>query len=201
MSCHTLGVECMSTINFHEIVANIPKSTKWACIEITWCFHKSVGITEQWQRIKNCISTTILLLHMVVDAHNLLFQQALSKFTSRSIFFWSFELLFKVLEPLGILLFICELHHFIKLGIMQIILLVHHQWWLWIRRWANSFQACAWRKSEAPSRNGTHGLIHAYVEFQAWVRNTTSHIGTNCRWSHSRGYGAWILRCNRSSLE
>ncbi len=134
MSYHTPWVECMSTINCHEIVANIPKSTKWACIEIAWCFHKSVGITKQWQRVKNCISITILLLHLVADAHNLLFQQRVMytslvkiHFKIKQFVFWSFELLFRVLEPLGILLFILELHHSIKLGVIQFVWLVHHQ--------------------------------------------------------------------------
>ncbi len=134
MRCHTPGAECMSTINCHEIVVTIPKSTEWACIEIAWYLHKNAGIIEQWQRIKNCISTAILLLHLVVDAHNLLFQQ-IDPFTSlikihfkiKQFVFWSFELLFRVLEPLGISLFILELHHSIKLGIIQFIWLVHHQ--------------------------------------------------------------------------
>ncbi len=108
MSCHTPGVECMSIINCHEIVANIPKSTEWACIEIAWCLHRNVRIIEQWQTVKNYISITILLLHLVADVHNLLFQQR-DMFTSlvkihfkiKQFVFWSFELLFRVLEFLA----------------------------------------------------------------------------------------------------
>jgi hypothetical protein len=33
---------------------------------------------------------------------------------------------------------------------------------------ANSPWSCAWPKLGAPSQNGTHCLIHVYVESQAW---------------------------------
>jgi hypothetical protein len=73
-------------------------------------------------------------LHLVADAHNLLFQQRVMytslvkiHFKIKQFVFWSFELLFRVLEPLGILLFILELHHSIKLGVIQFVWLVHHQ--------------------------------------------------------------------------
>jgi hypothetical protein len=38
---------------------------------------------------------------------------------------------------------------------------------------------------EPHHKNGTLGLPHAYVKFQAWVWNTPSHIGANYHSSHS----------------
>jgi len=68
-------------------------------------------------------------------------------------------------------------------------------------RRANFPRACAWPKLEAPSQNGTPGLIHAYAGFQAWVWNMPSHIGTSCHLLHSQGHGVCILKCSQNFLE
>ncbi len=73
--------------------------------------------------------------------------------------------------------------------------------WLRIMRRANSLQACVWPKSKAPSQNGTLSLTHAYVKFQTWVWNTSSHIGASCHLLHSQGHEVCILKCSWSSLE
>jgi hypothetical protein len=54
---------------------------------------------------------------------------------------------------------------------------------------------------EAPSQNGTHGLTHAYVEFQAWTQNKPSHIGASCHCLRSQGHRICILECSQNSLE